>query len=508
MRSIVWGLAVAGAAFGAAAELTWDGLPTLPDAMSGHVAGVVDEHLVVAGGSSFPTPPWEGGAKQWLTAVYTLDLAAADAVWEKRFDLPEARAYGAAVAVDGAMLLLGGSDGTAHYDTVFAIAQGDSSAHGADPRWVDAVVHAETEGWRLLALPSLALPSPNAYFAAGRLTAPTAERHLVIAGGSTSPASDTALDAVWTFNLDAPTSWTPGPSIPSAGRILPSSTVAGNALFVIGGADLAPGADGFTTRAYLTDAHRFSLMSGWEPIAPAPTPVAAAPAAPYRDHVMVFSGDSGELFARGSALGLEHPGFAPTVWLYNATLNAWSNIGTMDAPVVTAPAVTWEEGAIVVAGEDRPGHRTDAVVAAIVSPAPGRLNAFDYTAIALYLAVLVAMGYYFSRREKNTENYFLGGRRVPWWAVGISIFGTSLSAITYLSIPAQAFAVNWTTILANAGIVILAPSISRPGSTSPCGYTAAFASSRSRPCAWGLSCCCRPWRFQRRWDWTSTCVSH
>ena len=91
-----------------------------------------------------------------------------------------------------------------------------------------------------------------------------------------------------------------------------------------------------------------------------------------------------------------------------------------------------------------------------VSPA-NRFSWIDYATIAIYFAVLVAMGIYFSRREKDTESFFLGGRRVPWWAVGISIFGTSLSAITYLSIPAKAYATDWVFILNQFGILLIAP---------------------------------------------------
>ena len=59
--------------------------------------------------------------------------------------------------------------------------------------------------------------------------------------------------------------------------------------------------------------------------------------------------------------------------------------------------------------------------------------------LAVYLLALVGMGVYFSRREKTTDDFFLGGQRIPWWAAGLSIFGTQLSAITFMAIPAKAY---------------------------------------------------------------------
>jgi solute:Na+ symporter, SSS family len=81
----------------------------------------------------------------------------------------------------------------------------------------------------------------------------------------------------------------------------------------------------------------------------------------------------------------------------------------------------------------------------------------NWLTLSAYLAVVAAIGGYFARREKGTEDYFLGGRRVPWWAVGLSIFGTQLSAITYLAIPAKTYAADWTYLVINFGIVAIAP---------------------------------------------------
>ncbi len=81
----------------------------------------------------------------------------------------------------------------------------------------------------------------------------------------------------------------------------------------------------------------------------------------------------------------------------------------------------------------------------------------DYTVLALYFIVQFAVGAWFTRREKDTATFFLGNRSVVWWAAGLSIFGTSISAITYVSIPATAFAGNWSTIFFNTGTLFLAP---------------------------------------------------
>ena len=77
--------------------------------------------------------------------------------------------------------------------------------------------------------------------------------------------------------------------------------------------------------------------------------------------------------------------------------------------------------------------------------------------LGVYLALLVAMGIYFARRASTVQDFFLAGGRMPWWAAGLSIFATMLSAITYLSIPATAYASDWTRFLLNMGIPLIAP---------------------------------------------------
>ncbi len=61
----------------------------------------------------------------------------------------------------------------------------------------------------------------------------------------------------------------------------------------------------------------------------------------------------------------------------------------------------------------------------------------DYVVLSLYLLSMVVMGVWFSRRQVTDDDYFLGGRRMPWFAVGISVIASLLSSLTYLSEPGE-----------------------------------------------------------------------
>ncbi len=89
----------------------------------------------------------------------------------------------------------------------------------------------------------------------------------------------------------------------------------------------------------------------------------------------------------------------------------------------------------------------------------GHLNVLDIAVIAIYFLVLSWMGYFFSKRQKDTNDYFKGGGRIPWWAAGLSIFGTALSAITFMAIPAKTYATDWSYFTMNMTIFLVAPVI-------------------------------------------------
>ncbi len=69
----------------------------------------------------------------------------------------------------------------------------------------------------------------------------------------------------------------------------------------------------------------------------------------------------------------------------------------------------------------------------------GGLTALDSVVVGLYLAGMLLMGITIARRQKSTDDFFVGGRNMPAWAVGISILASLLSTITYLGMPGEMF---------------------------------------------------------------------
>lgn len=67
------------------------------------------------------------------------------------------------------------------------------------------------------------------------------------------------------------------------------------------------------------------------------------------------------------------------------------------------------------------------------------LQSIDYVIMIGYLVFVIAVGFYFSRSTGNTEDYFLGGRKMPSFVIGISMFVTLFSAISFVAVPAEAF---------------------------------------------------------------------
>jgi len=82
------------------------------------------------------------------------------------------------------------------------------------------------------------------------------------------------------------------------------------------------------------------------------------------------------------------------------------------------------------------------------------LTTLDYAVIGAYLIAIVLFGSWFARFQKTTKDYFLTGRSVPWWAICFTIVATETSTLSFIGVPASAFAGNMTFLQLAAGYIL------------------------------------------------------
>jgi SSS family solute:Na+ symporter len=82
------------------------------------------------------------------------------------------------------------------------------------------------------------------------------------------------------------------------------------------------------------------------------------------------------------------------------------------------------------------------------------LSGIDYFVIGVYLVAITAFGSWFARYQKTTRDYFLTDRSVPWWAICFTTVATETSTLTFIGIPAQAYAGNMTFLQLAVGYII------------------------------------------------------
>jgi SSS family transporter len=76
----------------------------------------------------------------------------------------------------------------------------------------------------------------------------------------------------------------------------------------------------------------------------------------------------------------------------------------------------------------------------------GTLSGLDWSIVGLGAALLFVISYVFGREERDTNDFFLGGRRVPPVVACLSFLATEISALTIVGIPHTAFTENWRWI--------------------------------------------------------------
>lgn len=75
------------------------------------------------------------------------------------------------------------------------------------------------------------------------------------------------------------------------------------------------------------------------------------------------------------------------------------------------------------------------------------LHWIDYSILIVTVLSTIFIGAYFARGQKSSDKYFAGGKNFPPWVIGISIFATLISSVTFLAYPSAAYASNWILLV-------------------------------------------------------------
>lgn len=118
------------------------------------------------------------------------------------------------------------------------------------------------------------------------------------------------------------------------------------------------------------------------------------------------------------------------------------------------------------------------LLGAPINPTLAAFGAADWVVLGCYFALMIFIGFYVGRRRQGAEDYFLGGRSMPTWALAISIVGTSLSAATFVNVPDEAYLGDTGYLVLNIGgfiaVLVVAtlfvPTLYRAGTVTIYGY--------------------------------------
>ena len=91
----------------------------------------------------------------------------------------------------------------------------------------------------------------------------------------------------------------------------------------------------------------------------------------------------------------------------------------------------------------------------IVENNQGGLTFIDVTVIVTYLLIMLYMGLKIARKQRSTEDFFVGGRDLPAWAVGISLFASVMSTILYLGQPGEMFRTGLSFLTRNLPLPLI-----------------------------------------------------
>lgn len=161
---------------------------------------------------------------------------------------------------------------------------------------------------------------------------------------------------------------------------------------------------------------------------------------------------SGHALGQANALYLvrddAHTDAPARLMTFQTITSAWATLpGAAPSGVIAVGA--WTDG-MFWAQRSADGKHVDFGYAGVQSNKL-LLRWLDWIVIVVYLAGMIGIGLYFYLREKrnSTSNFFVGGRSIPFWAAGVSLYAANTSSISFIAIPAKAFETNWQYLTNN-----------------------------------------------------------
>ncbi|MGC1630821.1 MAG: kelch repeat-containing protein, partial [Gelidibacter sp.] len=428
---------------------------------AGMLGGAHNGVLIAAGGANFPEGlPWEGGKKVWSSTIYIFE----DGQWRISAEqMPMPLGYSASVSTEIGILCMGGNNDNLTSDAVWLISYNISTK--------------DVEITEYPKLPELL----------GYSSAVVADGFVYLVGGSNGQRS---TNSFYRLALKGGTNWEKLADFPGLPRALHTTAVqetqTNHKLFVIGGRHEVAGQKSETLTNYLS--YDFKKQT-WNDegdllIDGQPRVLMGASAEVMGSmHILVYGGSDEVLFDELETIALDlgksrndstataltskrdailnnHPGFSKDILAYNTITKKWFVYASLDSEIpVTALSFKDGNDFLIVSGEVSPGIRTAAVESFKIADAAHPFGVLNYTVLVVYLLLSVLIGLYFARKQNSTEDYFTGGGRIPWWASGLSVFGTLLSAITFMAIPAKSFVTDWSFFMLNITAILITPVI-------------------------------------------------
>ena len=431
------------------ARFEWEELAPLPDGQgfAGGFLGVSDGALIFAGGANIPdAPPSQEGKKVWYDSIFVLEKP--DGQWTKMDQkLPRPLAYGVSVTQQdtprggGRVIAIGGHDGTGVYDTVVSLQYKDG---------------------HLIIKQMPKLPRPCTFACGGLIRDKVLGERIYVAGGMDRlpGAAGKALKTFWVLSLDElDAGWRRLEPWPGPERTEAVSAVIDGKFYIVSGKKIVsdPSGPPGTSHEILTDGYCYTpgqsgVEGQWQRIAEIPRGAAAAASpAPAigRQHFLVVGGADRHALDKAvrRPTQLAGPaGFSTECLAYHAITDTWTTMSTFPdrkSARVTVPTALWGDEWIIAGGETRLGVQSPRVFTVNVEHRVAGLGLLNISVLVLYLLTLMGMGVYFATRTRSTDDYFVGGRRIPWWAAGLSIIGTTLSSISFMAVPAKVYATDW-----------------------------------------------------------------